>query len=395
MNIAYKFRIYPNKEQRNYLNKNIGTCRFIYNLLLDRRLVIYEKAKNLPEEKRKMIKYPSYARYKEKYKWITEVDSNALCYEQRHLQEAFNSWYRAISSKKIRNKDDNKPKFKSRAKKKSFTIKGNSMKVIDNKYIKIPKLKDPIKAVIHREIEGRIVSATISRTGSNKYYISLGCETDKEKEVLKKSNSIISIDLGPRQYITFLKSNNETGKFENPKILKKYQNRIDFYNKELSRRKKGGQNWKKTKIRINKKYEKIANTRNYYLNSITTKIIRENDVIIIPDIKIKKIIEKNNKNSECNAKSQNLNKSILDMSLFEFRCMLEYKAEWYGRKLIIVPEEYKYDKICSKCGKERETNTQIVDNKWKCSFCNTSHDRNLNSLQNLMKEGLKIVGNNK
>lgn len=391
-NFAYKFRIYPNKEQRNFINKNIGACRFIYNLLLDRRFVIYEKAKSLPEERRKKIIYPSYARYREKYPWIKEVDSNGLAFEQRHLMQAFNNWYRAIRLNNITKAGECKPKFKSRSKKKSYTTAGVSTVIVDDKHIKIAKLKDPIKAVIHREVKGRIVSATISRTSSNKYYISLICEDEIERKILNKSNSIISINLGLRQYITFLKSNNETGKFENPKILKKYQNRIDFYNKELSRRKKGGQNWKKTKIKINKIYEKVANTRNYFLNNITTKIIKENDVIIIPDIKVKEESKKIKENSNCNAQSKNINRNLLDIGIYDFRRMLEYKAEMYGRKVIIVKDYKKLDKICSNCGEERETNTQIIDNKWKCNKCNTVQDRNINILKNLMKEGLKIYG---
>ena len=201
-NFAYKFRIYPNKEQRNFINKNIGACRFIYNLLLDRRLVIYEKAKSLPEERRKKIIYPSYARYREKYPWIKEVDSNGLAFEQRHLMQAFNNWYRAIRLNNITKAGECKPKFKSRSKKKSYTTAGVSTVIVDDKHIKIAKLKDPIKAVIHRKVKGRIVSATISRTSSNKYYISLICEDEIERKILNKSNSIISINLGLRQYIT-------------------------------------------------------------------------------------------------------------------------------------------------------------------------------------------------
>ena len=141
---------------------------------------------------------------------------------------------------------------------------------------------------------------------------------------------------------------------------------------------------------MNKIYEKVANTRNYFLNNITTKIIKENDVIIIPDIKVKEESKRIKENSDCNAQSKNINRSLLDMGIYDFRRMLEYKAKMYGREVIIVKDYKKLDKICSNCEEERETNTQIVANKWKCNICNTVHDRDINILKNLMKEGLKV-----
>lgn len=390
-NIGYKFRIYPNEKQKEFINKQIGACRFFYNTLLDRRFTIYDKAKNLPEEQRKKIKYPSYSSYTKKYTWIKEIDTVALCYEERHLQSAFRNWTNKFNPKKP---EENKPKFKKKGIKNTYTTKGTNLKIIDNK-LYLPKFKsaniEPIKIIVHRPIPGRIVSGTIIKKPSGRYYISLIIEVENKRKQLPNTNSIIGIDLGIKQYLTYAKANGEVGKIENPKHYKKLQQRIAFYNKELSRRKLGSQNWKKTKQKLAKTYEKLVDTRNDFLNKLTNKIIKENDVVIIEDLKVKEIISQTNKESTCNRQKHNINKATLDVGWYSFRQMLEYKAKWYGRYLKIVDKDYKSTELCNKCGYIEEKLKDVTIREWTCPNCKTYHDRDINACYNLIRYKQKPI----
>ena len=316
---AYKYRIYPNKLQKEYLNKTFGCVRFIYNKMLSDKIEYYEKTgemlKNTP------------AQYKKEYQFLKEVDSLALTNAQMNLDKAYKNFFR--------DKSVGFPKFKSKKTNRfSYTTNNqNGTIYIENGYIKIPKLKSKIKIVLHRQFKGLIKSATISKTPSNQYYISILVDTENIQ--LPKNDNKIGIDLGLKEFA--ICSNGD--RFGNPKNLRKSEKKLAKLQKDLSRKTKGSNNRYKARLKVAKLHQKIANQRKDFLQKLSTKIINENQVIVLEDLKVKNMLQ-----------NHKLAKVISEVSWAEFRTMLEYKASWYGRKIIIAPTNYASSQLCSKCG---------------------------------------------
>lgn len=355
---AYKFRLYPNEEQRIYLAKTFGCARFVYNRMLAERINSYEENKDLDI---KTMKYPTPAEYKGEFEWLKEVDSLALANAQMNLDKAYKNFFR--------DKSVGFPKFKKKTNTNNYTTNNqNGTIYIENNHIKVPKLKSMIKIEQHREFNGLIKSATISQVPSGKYFISILVETEIIQ--LPKIDKKIGVDLGIKEFAI----TSDGVLFSNAKHLKKSEKRLAKLQKDLSRKQKGSNNRRKSKIKAAKTHEKISNQRKDMLHKVSTQLINENQVIVIEDLKVSNMI-----------KNHKLAKSIADVSWSEFRRMLEYKAKWYGREIIIAPSNYASSQLCSNCGNKSSQTKDLSCRTYICPVCGMVMDRDINASKNLLK----------
>jgi len=367
---AYKYRLYPNKKQQELINKTIGCCRFVYNYYLNKKIELYKV-------EQKSISYNACAndlKYLKKEKeWLKEVDSISLQQSLKDLDVAYQNFFRRI---KNGDKQVGFPKFKSKKNpKQSYRTQNvNNNISIDGNKIKLPKL-GLVRFVNSRNLNGKIKNCTISKTKTNKYFLSVLVE--EEIEELPRNNNAIGIDLGLKDFL--VTSDGEI--VENPRILNKYERKLVKLQRQLAKKQKGSNRYKKQALKIAKLHEKIRNTRTDFLHKLSSRIIKENQLIISEDLNVKGM-----------AQNHRLAKAINDVSWSKFARMIEYKANWYGRTYHKINRFYASSQTCNVCGYKNVDTKDLNVRKWVCPECGTKHDRDNNAAINILNQGLKELG---
>ena len=348
---AFRYRLSPTASQAELINKHIGCARFVYNNALAFKQSEYAKDKT---NHSCFALHKRLTNLKNEYEWLKEVNSQSLQQSITNLDKAYTAFFKA---------QNNFPKFKKKGKgKQSFNIPQSIN--IDNDKLIIPKFKKGINVVLHRPFKGEIRQATISRTPTGKYFVSILCETGEVEKQLNPVNeeTTVGLDLGIK---SFLVSSN--GKeYDNPKYLRKSIERLKYQQRQFSKNKSN-----KRKHRLAILHEKVANQRKDFLHKISTELIRENQSIALEDLNIKGML-----------KNHCLAGSISDVSWGTFVPMLEYKAKWNGVNILRIGRFEPSSKTCSKCGYINKELT-LKDREWTCPKCDSVLDRDINASINI------------
>jgi len=372
---ALNVRIYPNKTQRIQIRKTIGCSRFIYNQMLIERREVYERFKDDKDALKKHT-YKTEKQYKVAFPFLKEADSIALQASREHLIEAYQNFFNGLK----KGRKVGFPKFKSKKGKETYTTKqtnGNIKIDFERKKLKLPKL-EWLRFNDKRVFSEEIKHATIKKTKSNKYFVSLTLEAQEDVKKLQEvhEKDITAFDMSANNFLV-----NDLVKMENPRFYRLEQKKTKKLNKELSRKKKGSKNREKARVKLARHYDTIYNRKKDWTHKLTRKLADAFDAIILENLNVKGMQKFNS----------GLSKSVsLDFSWYQFTTYLKYKMEWLGKHFVLVDRFFASSKLCSRCG-WKNNNLTLKERAWTCLDCGTTHERDENASVNLRNEGIRIL----
>lgn len=352
---ANKYRLYPSDWQKELLDKHFGSVRFVFNLALETKTWAYSAHKTNLSRYDLQVQLKD---LKEDCTWLREVNSQSLQAALLNLDMAYANFFKGRGKF---------PNFKTRSGKQSFLCPQNI--TIENGWLCIPKFKKGINIVLHREINGIIKSATLSKTPAGKYFVSILTET---KDVIPAKNIIdtkttVGIDLGIKTFAVL----SDGTEFENQKYLKQSLQRLKILQRRVSRKVKGGSNRKKSVKRLATLHEKITNQRKDFLHKVTDAITKQYDTVCVEDLAVSNMI-----------KNHKLSQSISDVGWGMFGIFLKYKADWRGNNLLEIGKFEPSTKLHNTCGYINKDLT-LKDREWACPKCGKVVNRDVNAAINI------------
>ncbi len=370
---AIKLQIYPSKEQQSDINKLLGSCRFVFNNCLEHKIKTYNETKETIGFA-KMGLYLTQLKKQEDLFFLNESHAKVLQQSLIDLETSYKNFFKNGMGF---------PKFKSKHNSRQSCrfpidaigkIKGNRINII--KKLKDIHFKCSVKdeRYLNRN-QDKIKSGTLSKTKSGKFFFSILIEKGHDK-ILPKSDKIVGIDLGIKSFI--VTSDNKL--YENLRIIRNNEEKLKRLHHLLSRKQKGSKNKNKARIKLARFHDKLNNRKENYLHKVVNELLEENQTIVIENLNVKGMM-----------KNHSLARSIQELSINRFLGILRYKNEWYGRDVIEVDRYYPSSKLCN-CCKNKNDDLKLSDREWKCDFCGSMNDRDLNAALNIRDEGVRILG---
>ena len=365
---AFRYRLYPDREQREAVARIFGCVRFVYNFFLAMRKQEYQLnyanvSYNRCSEELTMLKRDP------DHLWLNEADSTALQSALRNLDTAFKNMFERHSGY---------PKFKSkRDHRDSYTTKNNNCSIcVTEKAVRLPKL-GLVKAKVSRPVEGRILSASVERTPSGKYYVSVLCECDEPEKL--SGGDALGIDLGLTDLAVL---SDGLRHIPNPEPLAKLLRRLKHKQRVLSRKTKGSRRYEAQRLKVAQLHERGSAFRNDHHQKLSTELIRKYGIIGVEDLDVRHLLSENGSNDA---------RRIADSGWRSFVSMLAYKAEWYGRSLVRVGRYFPSSQICHDCGYQYSAVKEHRLKVWACPRCRRVHQREENACLNIRDEALRIL----
>ena len=364
---AYKYRLYPNKQQEVLLAKHFGCCRFIYNYALDKKVKAYQKDKtnlsrfdiqtDLPKMKKS-----------EEYEWLSEVNSLSLQAALANLDSAFVKFFREKKGF---------PNFKSKKEsKQSFSIPQNTRVNFDEGRVYIPKFRQGIKALFHRKFDGLVKTSVITRTSTCKYYISVLVEVNEVDATPNpiSENKAVGIDLGIKTFAVL----SDGTEIQNHKYLKRSIKKVKRLQRFLSKKAKGSKNREKARLRLARAHERVYNQRNDFLHQVTHRLVANYDTICLETLSASNMI-----------KNHHLAQALEDIAINRFNTLLEYKAKKHGVNILRIGRFEPSSKMCT-CGYINH-NLTLAMREWICPKCGSIHDRDLLAANNIKRFAFRNI----
>jgi putative transposase len=364
---AYKYRLYPNEEQKVLIAKHLGSCRFIYNYALAKKVKAYQFDGTNLSRFDIQADLPNMKKSDE-YCWLKEVNSLSLQASLANLDSAYTKFFREHKGF---------PRFKSKKdSKQSFSIPQNTNVDFENSRVFIPKFKSGIKAKFHRTFDGIVKSSTISRTATGKYFISILVEVNEPDVPMKPicENKAVGIDLGIKTFAVL----SDGTEIPNPKHLKQSLDKVKKLQRSLSHKNKGSKNRDKARRKLALAHEQVTNRRNDFLHKVTSYLVNNYDTICLEDLNVKGMV-----------KNHHLAQALEDIAIGTFNTLLEYKAKERGVNILRIGRFEPSSKMCT-CGYINH-NLTLAMREWVCPECGKVHDRDFLAANNIKRFAFRNI----